>query len=82
MQPNEDWKNEVIFETFKQDKREFLCAYHPRTNLKVFTETGASQHRARAACFQMLNDQLANLPYEFKAPEVKPVVVTTLEFIR
>lgn len=36
MQPNEEWKKEIIFETFKQNGHKILCAYHPLTNLKVF----------------------------------------------
>lgn len=80
MQPNEDWKKEVIFETFTQNRIEILCAYHPDSNLKVFTEIGRSQHNDRVRCFELLSKQLEDLPADFKAPEVKPVVVTTLVF--
>nr|DAK65923.1 MAG TPA: hypothetical protein [Caudoviricetes sp.] len=80
MQANEDWKNDVIYETFKQLGREILCAYHPKSNLKVFTQIERSQHNARVRCIELLSKQLDNLPCDFKAPEVKPIVVTTLEF--
>lgn len=80
MQPNEDWKEEVIFEDFKQDGYSILCAYHPNSNLKVFAQIERSQHNARLRCFELLSKQLEGLPCNFKAPEVKPVIVTTLEF--
>ena len=80
MQPNEEWKKEIIFETFKQNGHKILCAYHPLTNFKVFIDAGRSEHSARVTCFQMLADQMACLPSDFKAPEVKTKVIVTLEF--
>ena len=80
MQPNEDWKKDVIFETFKQDGYQILCGYHPNSNLKVFAQLERSQHNARLRCFDLLSRQLDGLPCNFKAPKVTPAVVTTLVF--
>lgn len=80
MQANEDWKKDVIYNTFKQLGREILCAYHPKSNLKVFTQIERSKHNAMVRCLELLSKQLEDLPCDFKAPKVNPVVVTTLEF--
>lgn len=80
MQTNDEWKNEIVWGGFDQHGYQIICAYHPKSNLKVFRQVSGSKHNTRVACIQMLEDQLANLPRNFKAPEVGTVVVTTLEF--